>query len=82
MGRVTSTQLPTSLPMKPIMTTSITISNAPSINVDLSKTQTNKGLNINGGGSSSATTKPITSAPKDKGKGINMELSKEENKKL
>lgn len=42
-GKVISTQIPTSLPMKPMMTTSLTTTSALNVEVDLSKFQQKKG---------------------------------------
>ncbi|CAI9297091.1 unnamed protein product [Lactuca saligna] len=80
--RVLFAQIPTSLPMKPgVSITTTTI--APNINIDVSKLQTKKRVNIGEGASSKDVEKPeIKYAPIDKGKGVSMELSKEEKKKL
>lgn len=53
-GRVISTQIPTTIQMKPVLTT-ITID--PNINVGLSKLQQKKGISIGKGGSGSVVIK-------------------------
>lgn len=82
-GKIISTQIPTSLPTKPIVTTSTTTSTTPSINVDLSKLEINERLNIGEGGSGSTNDKNITTSEQiSKGKGISVDLSKKEKKKI
>ncbi|CAI9294801.1 unnamed protein product [Lactuca saligna] len=84
-GSVMSNQIPTSIPMKPIVsiaTTNTTTSNALQFIVDLSMLQ-KKGTIIGEGGLSKDVTKlETTFASKDKVKSISVELSKEEKKKL
>lgn len=56
-GRVISTQIPTTIQMKPVLSTSTTITTDPNINVGLSKLQQKKGISIGKGGSSSIVIK-------------------------
>lgn len=91
MGKLISTHILTSLLMKAIMTTSSNVkvelrkdnNIRPNVKDDFSKLQSKKWINIREGGSSSSTSKPVTtSEPKDKRKGVHVELSAEEKKKL
>lgn len=68
--------------MTPILTTSTTKS-TPNVEVDMSKLQSKKGLNINEGGLGSSTIKHVaTSDPSGKGKDVQVEPSEEEKKRL
>lgn len=51
-GKKTSTQIPTSIVMKPLVTTSATTTTDLNVNVDLSKLQHKKWIRIGEGGSS------------------------------
>lgn len=83
-GKVISTQILTSIQMKSIVTSSTTTTKIyPNVEFNILKLQSNKGLNINEGGSGSSTAKPVTTFdPKDKGKGVHVEPTTEEKKKL
>lgn len=52
-GKVIFTQIPTWLPIKPVVKAMTTILTTPNINIDVSKLQSNKGLSIDEGGSGS-----------------------------
>lgn len=69
-GKLMSTQIPTSIPMKPVVTTSTTITATLNVDIDLSKLQ-KKGISIREGGSSTVVVKNTSTVdPKDKGKGV------------
>lgn len=71
-GKLISALIPTSLPMKVVMT-NLTTTTASNVKIDMSKLQSKKWLNKNKGGSSS-TSKPVTTSnPKDK---ENLSMSK------
>lgn len=66
--------------MKAIMTTS-TKTTTSNVEVDMSKLQSKKALNISEGGSGSSTIKHVTTSdPKDNGKGVHVEPTIEEKK--
>ncbi|CAI9298869.1 unnamed protein product [Lactuca saligna] len=76
-GKVMSTQNPTSIPMKPVVTTSTTTTTTPNVNFDLSKLK-KKGISIGEGSSSYVVVKNTSNVdPKDKGKGFQFEPSAE-----
>lgn len=71
-GRVLPTQIPTSIPMKPITSiaaATTTTMNDPQANVDWSKLQKKKISIGEGGSSKEVTNQESASVPKDKGKG-------------
>lgn len=77
-----STQIPTSLSMKSIVTTSKTTSTS-NVKVNISKFQSKKGLNISEWGSGYSIFKAIaTSEAKGKVKGTQVERKTKEKKKL
>lgn len=65
--KIFSKQIPTSIPIKPVQTMATTTTSNSTVNVDMLKLESNKGWNINEGGSGSSTVKPTkTTGKKDK----------------
>lgn len=80
--KVFSTQILIPVSKKPIITTSKTIATSK-FKIDMSNLQSKKWLNLNEGGvDSSNVTIVESSKPKGKGKGVQVEPTKEDKKKL
>ncbi|CAI9293754.1 unnamed protein product [Lactuca saligna] len=81
-GKVFSTKISIPVSKKPIITTLKTIATS-NVEIDMSKLQSKKWLDLNEGGLDSSNVKTVESSkPKWKGKGVQVEPTKEDKKKL